>query len=96
MIFPDSPLNPFIRKCQRLIPIVNNHDPVKVCACFQKPGLYRIAQSVLGGLVDHIEWFQRFHVWERSAVGTGGCKLHGKIGLALSGIPLQNRQFSKR
>ena len=88
MIFPDSPLNPFIRKCQRLIPIVNNHDPVKVCACFQKPGLYRIAQSVLGGLVDHIEWFQRFHVWERSAVGTGGCKLHGKIGLALAGVAL--------
>ena len=88
MILPDSPLKSFIRKRQRLVAIVNDHHPVKVCPCFQKPGLYGITQPVLGGLVNHIERLQRFHVGERSAVGTGSRKLHGKIGLAFAGVAL--------
>ena len=88
MILPNSPFKPFIGKRQRFVSIVNDHYPFKVCASFQKTGLYGITQPVLGGLVNHIERLQRLHVGERSAVGTGSRKLHGKIGLALAGVAL--------
>ena len=77
------------------IAVVNDQHPVKVCTGFNQAGLDRIAQTVLGGLVDHVEGFHAFHVGQQLSVGAGGGKVHGKIGLALARISLQHAEFSK-
>ena len=46
--------------------------------CFHQSGLDRIAQTVLGGLVDHVERFHALHVGQQLSVGAGGGKVHGK------------------
>ena len=64
--------------------------------CFHQSGLDRIAQTVLGGLVDHVEGFHTLHVGQQFSVGAGSGKVHGKVGLALARIALQHTEFSKR
>ena len=53
---------------------INHKHAVKVGFGFYQAGLDGIAQPVLGGLVNHIEWLMRCHVGERLAVGTSGGK----------------------
>ena len=57
-----------------LLALINDKNTVKVCFGFHKAGLDGVAQTVLGGLVNHIEWLMRCHVGERLAVGTSGGK----------------------
>ena len=38
---------------------------VKVCPSFDQAGLDRIAQTVLGGLVDHVEWLHALHIGQQ-------------------------------
>ena len=71
---PDSPLYALVGKGKPLLALVNDKNAVKVCFGFHKAGLDCVAQTVLGGLVNHIERLMRRHVWERLAVGTGGGK----------------------
>ena len=52
--------NSFIGERQLHLTVVNDQHPVKVCPGFDQAGLDRIAQTVLGGLVDHVEGFQQF------------------------------------
>ena len=63
--------------------------------CFHQSGLDRIAQTVLGSLVDHVERFHALHVGQQLSIGAGSGKVHGKIGLALARIALQNTELSK-
>ena len=76
--------------------VVNDQHPVKVCPSFDQAGLDRIAQTVLGGLVDHVEGLHALHVGQQLSIGAGGGKVHCKIGLALTRIALQNAELSKR
>jgi len=90
VVLDDGFFNSFVRKRQLHIAVVNDKHTVKVCTRFDQAGLDRIAQTVLGGLIDHVERFQTFHVGHQLSVGAGGGKVHGKIGLALTGISLQH------
>ena len=63
--------------------------------CFHQSGLDRIAQTVLGGLIDDIERLKGFHTGQRLSIGASRRKAHGKVGLALAGIALDNCQLSK-
>ena len=81
--------NSFIRKGELHLTVVNDQHPVKVCTRFNQAGLDRIAQTVLGGLVDHVEGLHALHVGQQLSAGASGGKVHGKIGLALARIALQ-------
>ena len=59
------------------IAVINDQHPVKVCPGFDQAGLDRIAQTVLGGLVNHVERFQAFHIGQQLSIGTGCGKLFG-------------------
>ena len=96
MVFPDCPCQPFIGEGQRRVPVINDQHPVKVSFGFYETGLDGIAQPVLGGLVDDVERLQRFHIGQGLSVGTGCRQPHGKVGLALAGIALDNGQLPKR
>ena len=87
--------NLFIGERQLHIAVINDQHPVKVCPGFDQAGLDRIAQTVLCGLVDHVEGFHALHVGQQLSVGAGSGKVHGKVGLALTGIALQHAEFSK-
>ena len=87
--------NLFIGERQLHIAVINDQHPVKVCPGFDQAGLDRIAQTVLCGLVDHVEGFHALHVGQQLSVGAGGCKVHGKVGLALARIALQHAELSK-
>ena len=63
--------------------------------CFHQSGLDRIAQTVLGGLIDDIERFKCLHTGQRLSIGASRRKAHGKVGLALARIALDNCQLSK-
>ena len=63
--------------------------------CFHQSGLDRIAQTVLGGLVDHVEGLHALHIRQQLSVGAGSGKVHGKVGLALARIALQHAELSK-
>mgnify|MGYP000817333406 FL=1 len=63
--------------------------------CFHQSGLDRIAQTVLGGLIDDIERLKCLHTGQRLSIGASRRKAHGKVGLALAGIALDNCQLSK-
>ena len=54
--------NSFIGERQLHIAVINDQHPVKVCTRFDQAGLDRIAQTVLCGLVDHVEGFHALHV----------------------------------
>ena len=82
--------NSFIGERQLHIAVINDQHPVKVCPGFDQAGLDRIAQTVLCGLVDHVEGFHALHVGQQFSVGTGGGKMHSKVGLALARIALQH------
>ena len=88
--------NSFIGERQLHIAVINDQHPVKVCPGFDQAGLDRIAQTVLGGLVDHVKGFHSLHVGQQLSVGAGSGKVHGKISLALARIALQYTEFSKR
>ena len=62
--------------------------------CFHQSGLDRIAQTVLGGLIDDIERLKCLHTGQRLSIGASRRKAHGKVGLALAGITLDNCQLS--
>ena len=62
---------------------------------FYQTGLDGIAQPVLGGLVNHLEWRQGFHSRQRSPGGAGGGKAQRKGGLALAGVALYYGYFPK-
>ena len=49
---------------------------------------------VLGGLIDDIERFKCLHTGQRLSIGASRRKAHGKVGLALAGITLDNCQLS--
>ena len=68
--------NSFIGKCQLYLAVVNDQHPVKVCPGFDQAGLDRIAQTVLCGLVDHVEGFHALHVGQQLSAGAGGGKVH--------------------
>ena len=79
---PNQP-RPVLRDClfyaligQGKLPLgfINHKHPVKVGFCFHQAGLDGIAQPVLGGLVNHLEWRQGFHSRQRSPGGAGGGK----------------------
>ena len=84
--------NSFIGERQLHIAVINDQHPVKVCTRFDQAGLDRIAQTVLCGLVDHVEGL---HVGQQLSVGAGSGKVHGKVGLALARIALQHAELSK-
>ena len=88
--------NSFIGERQLHIAVINDQHPVKVCTGFDQAGLDRIAQTVLCGLVDHVEGLHALHVGQQLSVGAGSGKVHGKVGLALARIALQNTELSKR
>lgn len=94
-LLDDGFFNSFVRKCQLHIAVVNDQHPVKVCARFNQARLDRIAQTILGGLVDNVEWLHALHVGQQLSVGAGSGKVHGKISLALARIALQNTELSK-
>ena len=87
--------NSFIGERQLHIAVINDQHPVKVCPGFDQAGLDRIAQTVLGGLVDHVEGLHALHVGQQLSVGAGSGKVHGKISLALARIALQHTELSK-
>ena len=53
---------------------INHKHPVKVCGGFYQAWLDGIAQPVLGGLVNYLEWRQGLHSRQRSPGGAGGGK----------------------
>ena len=53
---------------------INHKHAVKVGFGFYQAGLDGIAQPVLGGLVNHLEWRQGLHSRQRSPGGAGGGK----------------------
>ena len=53
---------------------INHKYPVKVCGGFYQAWLDGIAQPVLGGLVNYLEWRQGLHSRQRSPGGAGGGK----------------------
>ena len=53
---------------------INHKHAVKVGFGFYQAGLDSIAQPVLGGLVNHLEWRQGLHSRQRSPGGAGGGK----------------------
>ena len=53
---------------------INHKHAVKVGFCFYQARLDGIAQPVLGGLVNHLEWRQGLHSRQRSPGGAGGGK----------------------
>ena len=59
---PDSSLYALVGKGKPLLALINDKNTVKVCFGFHKAGLDGVAQTVLGGLVNHIEWLMRCHV----------------------------------
>ena len=83
----------FLKKDGALI--VNDKHSFKVCVSFHQPGLNGIAQTVLCGLVDDIERLKCLHTGQRLSIGASRRKAHGKVGLALAGVALYNRQLSK-
>ena len=95
VVFPDCPCDAFIGKGQWCVSIVNDKHFFKVCVCFHQSGLDRITQTVLGSLVNDIERFKGFHTGQGLSVGASRRKTHGKVGLALAGVALYNRQLSK-
>ncbi len=46
---------PLVGEGQRLVSVVDDQHPVQIGSGLLKPGLHRVAQPVLGGLIDHIE-----------------------------------------
>ena len=82
--------NSFIGERQLHIAVINDQHPVKVCTRFDQAGPDRIAQTVLCGLVDYVEWLHSLHVGQQLSVGAGGGKMHSKVGLALARIALQH------
>ena len=95
VVFPDCPCYALIGKGQRRIPVINDKHFFEVCVCFHQSGLNSIAQTVLGGLIDDIERLKGFHTGQGLSVGASRRKTHGKVGLALAGVALYNRQLSK-
>ena len=95
VVFPDCPCDAFIGKGQWCVSIVNDKHFFKVCVCFHQSGLDRITQTVLGSLVNDIERFKGFHTGQGLSVGASRRKTHGKVGLALAGVALYDRQLSK-
>ena len=92
---PDSPLYALVGKGKPLLALVNDKNAVKVCFGFHKAGLDCVAQTVLGGLVNHIEWLMRCHVGERLAVGTSGemcIRDRSNIGGLVNEAPHMDRQ----
>ena len=53
---------------------INHKYAVKVCGGFYQAWLDGIAQPVLGGLVNYLEWRQGLHSRQRSPSGAGGGK----------------------
>ena len=53
---------------------INHKHAVKVGLGFYQAGLDGIAQPVLGGLVNHLEWQQGLHSRKRPASSTGSGK----------------------
>ncbi len=53
---------------------INHKHAVKVGLCFYQAWLDGIAQPVLGGLVNYLEWRQGLHSRQRSPGGAGGGK----------------------
>ena len=53
---------------------INHKHAVKVGFGFYQAGFDGIAQPVLGGLVNHLEWRQGLHSRQRSPGGAGGGK----------------------
>ena len=74
--------------------IVNDKHFFEVCVCFHQSGLNGIAQTVLGSLIDDIERLKCLHTGQRLSIGASRRKAHGKVGLALAGIALDNCQLS--
>jgi len=79
----DNQTRPVLRDClfyalirEGKLPLgfINHKHPVKVGFCFHQAGLHGIAQPVLGGLVNHLEWRQGLHSRQRSPGGAGGGK----------------------
>jgi len=64
-----------LQNCRKLpLGFINHKYTVKVGFCFHQAGLDGIAQPVLGGLVNHLEWRQGLHSRQRSPCGAGGGK----------------------
>ena len=95
VVLTDCPCDAFIGKGQRRVSIVNDKHSFKVCVCFYQSGLDGITQTVLGGLIDDIERLKCLHTGQRLSIGASRRKAHGKVGLALAGIALDNCQLSK-
>jgi len=95
VVLSDCPCYAFIGKGQRRVPVINDKHSLKVCFGFYQSGLDRIAQTVLGGLVDDIERLKGLHIGQGLSVGASRRKAHGKVGLALAGVALNDSQLSE-
>ena len=94
-VLTDGLFQPLVGEGQRLVSVVDDQHPVQIGSGLLKPGLHRVAQPVLGGLIDHIEGLGHFHIGQRLSVGAGRRQLHGKVGLALAGIAWTMVSFPK-
>ena len=95
VVLTDCPCYALIGKGQRCVPVINDKHSFKVCVRFYQSGLDGIAQTVLGSLIDDIERLKCLHTGQRLSIGASRRKAHGKVGLALAGIALDNCQLSK-
>ena len=74
---------------------INHKHPVKVCGGFYQAGLDGIAQTVLGGLINHLKRLYGLHARKRPASTTGNGKAQRKGGLSLAGVALYYGYFPK-
>lgn len=95
IVLPDCSCYAFIGKGQRYVPVINDKHSFKVCVRFYQSRLDGITQTVLGGLIDDVERLKGLHTGQRLSIGASRRKTHGKVGLALAGVALYNRQLSK-
>ena len=76
VVLDNGCFNSFIGERQLHIAVINDQHPVKVCPGFDQAGLDRIAQTVLCGLVDYVEWLHSLHVGQQLSAGASGGKVH--------------------
>ena len=94
-ILRNRALDSFIGERQRSVAVVDHQHAAEICSGFDQSRLYRVAESVLCGLINYVEWLKRRHIRQRLSGGACGSQLHGKVGFAFARIALQNGQFAE-
>ena len=94
-VLRDCFLDAFVGQGKFPFCFINHKHPVKICGSFYQAGLDGIAQTVLGGLINHLKRLHGLHARKRPASGTGGGKAQRKGSLALAGVALYYGYFPK-